>query len=54
MREQFKNVVGLTYRAMFEVPIDSRRTQFEASMSRTALPPDVVIEEIEAGGVSWE
>src|SRR2546425_5847106 len=37
-----------------KVPFATRRTQFEAMMSRTALPSDVEIKEIEAAGVSCE
>jgi epsilon-lactone hydrolase len=35
-------------------PPETRRTQFEAMMSQIELPPDVEIEEIEAGGVPCE
>jgi acetyl esterase/lipase len=54
VRDQVKNVVGPMFRAMLSAPLETRRTQFEALMSRTALPPDVEIEEVEAGGVSCE
>ena len=54
VRDQVKNVVGPMFRAMLSAPLETRQTQFEALMSRTALPPDVEIEEVEAGGVSCE
>ena len=54
VRNQYKNVVGPMFRAMLEAPLETRRTQFEALMSRTALPPDVEVEEVEAGGVPCE
>lgn len=54
VRNQYKNVVGPTFRALFEAPLQTGRTQFEALMSRTALPPDVEVEEVEAGGIPCE
>ncbi|GAC1390728.1 MAG: hypothetical protein NVSMB38_09260 [Ktedonobacteraceae bacterium] len=51
VRNQYKHVVGPAFRAMLQAPLQTRRTQFEALMSRTALPPDV---EVEAGGVPCE
>jgi len=54
VRNQYKNVVGPMFRAMLSAPLETRRTQFEALMSRTALPPDVEIEEVEAGGIFCE
>jgi epsilon-lactone hydrolase len=54
VRNQVKNVVGPAYRTILQAPLEIRRTQFEAFMTQTPLPPDVEIEEVEAGGVSCE
>ena len=49
-----KNVIGPMLKAVLEAPLETARPQFEALMSRTELPPDVEIEEVEAGGVPCE
>jgi monoterpene epsilon-lactone hydrolase len=54
VRNQVKNVIGPMLKATLKTPLATRRTQFEALMSRTALPSDVEIKEIEAAGVSCE
>src|SRR5579884_1834452 len=54
VRNQIKSVVGPAFKNMQSMPLETRRPQFEALMSRTALPPDVEIEEVEAGGIPCE
>src|SRR5438105_15493421 len=54
VRNQIKQVVGPMLKASINVPIETRRIQYEALMSRTELPPDVEIETVEAGGVPCE
>jgi monoterpene epsilon-lactone hydrolase len=54
VRNQIKNGFRPLLMATLEIPLETRRPQFEALMSRTELPPDVEIEEVEAGGVPCE
>jgi len=54
VRNQVKNVIGPMLKAAMSTPLETRRTQFEAMMSRTALPADVEIEETDAAGVPCE
>jgi epsilon-lactone hydrolase len=54
VRNQIKHVIGPMLKAIRATPLETRRPQFEAVMSQTELPPDVEIEEVEAGGVPCE
>jgi acetyl esterase/lipase len=54
IRNQIKNVFGPRLKAILETPLEIRRPQFEALMSRAGLPPDVEIEEVEAARVPCE
>src|ERR1700731_979669 len=54
VRNQIKNGFRPLLMATLEIPLETRRPQFEALMSRTELLPDVEIEEVEAGGVPCE
>src|SRR5207245_4533870 len=54
VRNQIKQVVGPMLKASINLPIETRRIEYEALMSRTELPPDVEIETVLAGGVPCE
>ncbi|MBV9689943.1 MAG: alpha/beta hydrolase [Ktedonobacteraceae bacterium] len=54
VRNQIKNVIGPMLKASLDIPLETRRPQFEAMMSRVKLPPAVEIEELEAKGVPCE
>jgi epsilon-lactone hydrolase len=54
IRTQVKNVIGPALKASKALPLETRRKQLEALLTRTELPADVEIEEVVAAGIPCE